>query len=70
MPHAIVDKANLRPILPEIRALLRILGLDINGYNDDALTDAVLAVCPVIEAGWPSDEQLRRVFRHLAAGGS
>jgi hypothetical protein len=70
MPHAIVDKVDLGPILPEIRALLGILGFDVNAYNDDALTDAVLAVCPVVEAGWPSDDQLRRVFQRLANGGS
>ena len=70
MAPTIVDKANLRPVLPEIRGLLGILGLDSNGYNDAALMDAVLAVCPVLEAGWPSDEQLRSVFQRLAAGNS
>ncbi|HVO27605.1 MAG TPA: hypothetical protein VMW56_28690 [Candidatus Margulisiibacteriota bacterium] len=69
MAHTFVDMVELRPILPEIRALLGILGLDSNGYNDDALTEAVLAVCPVVEAGWPTDEQLRRVFERLTAGG-
>ena len=70
MPHTIVDKADLVPIVPEIRALLGTLGFDIAGYDDDALTDAVLAVCPVVDAGWPSDDQLKRVFQHLAAGRS
>ena len=67
MPHAIVDKADLVPILPEIRALFGTLGLDTAGYDDDALTDALLAVCPVVDAGWPSDDQLKRVFQRLAA---
>jgi len=66
MPYTILDKADLVPILPEIRALFAALGLDAAGYDDDALTGAVLAICPVVEAGWPSDDQLRRVFQHLS----
>ena len=70
MPHTIVDKADVVPIVPEIRALFAALRLDTAGYDDDALTEAVLAVCPVVDAGWPSDDQLRRVFQRLAAGRS
>ena len=70
MPHTIMDKADLAPILPELRALFGTLGLDIAGHDDDALAGAVLAVCPLVDVGWPSDDQLKRVFQHLAAGRS
>ena len=68
MPHTLMDKADLAPILPEIRALFGTLGLDIAGYDDAALAEAVLAVCPVVDVGWPSDDHVKRVFQRLAAG--
>lgn len=65
MPRCIEDKTHLGPILPELRALFAAVKLDITAYDDDALMDAVLAVCPVVDAGWPTDDDLKRIFQHL-----
>ncbi len=67
MPHCIGDKAHLRPILPEVRALFATVGLDVTRYDDDALTTAVLAVCPLVDEGWPTDDDLKRIVQYLGS---
>jgi len=52
-------------MIPQLRALFRALNLEVAAYTDDDLLDAVLAVCPVVDDQWPSDEQVRLVFRRL-----
>jgi len=65
MPHHIGDKTHLGPILPEIRALFATAGLDVSAYDDGTLMDAVLAVCPLVDPGWPTDDDLQRIVHHL-----
>ena len=48
-----------------LRSLFRLLELDVSPYSDAAIDDAILAVCPLVDRTWPSDEQLHAVLQRL-----
>ena len=53
-------------VMPQLRAMFSSLGLDVTSCSDDALVEAMLRVCPVVDDRWPSDEQMRCVFAILS----
>jgi hypothetical protein len=50
-----------------MRRLFELLHLDVTAFSDEAIADAVLHVCPMMDEGWPTDAQLLAVFAHLQA---
>ena len=65
MVRPIAGKSDISHILPEIRQLFGVVGLNVAAFDDDALIDAVVTTCPVVDPDWPTDEQLRRIFERL-----
>jgi hypothetical protein len=60
-----LSREHMQRVVLELRTLFDSLRLDVKPYSDADLVDAVLAVAPVVEDGWLSDEQARQVFQHL-----
>ena len=50
-----------------LRALFVLLGFDVTPYSDVDLVDAVLCVAPEVHVDWPTDDDVRRAFEHLAS---
>jgi hypothetical protein len=62
-----IGREHVLRVIPELRTLFGTLGLNVSPYSDAELVDAVLAVAPVVDDGWLSDEQLTLVIQRLAA---
>lgn len=60
-----LERAHLLRVIPQLRALFHSLALDVSGYADAEVVDAMLAACPVVDDHWPSDAQVRMAFRRL-----
>ncbi len=65
-----LQREHLLRVTTEIRTLFATLDLDVSPYSDANLIDAVLAVAPLVDDGWLSDEQVRQVFQHVAGTSS
>jgi hypothetical protein len=62
--HRLRKKDLLRSMV-YLRALFRLLDLDVSPYSDEAITEVILAVCPLVDDSWPSDTQLGAVLQRL-----
>jgi len=60
-----VTREDLLRTIPYLRNLFRLHDLDVAGYSDEAIADAILQVCPIVTESWPTEAQLRAIVRHL-----
>ena len=49
----------LRRYSTTLRQLFKQIGIDVSGYSDGVLAEAILTTCPLVTDDWPSDNDLR-----------
>ncbi len=60
-----IPKGHLLDRIRMIRALFRSLDLDVSAYTDEAIAEAFIAIAPILDASWPSDDQVQAAYRYL-----
>lgn len=61
-------KSHLLGCADLIRRIFALHRLDVHVYSDEQLVDAMLLVCPDLNAFWLSPEHLRLTIQHLQSG--